>query len=276
MEIWKDVYGFEGYYKVSNYGNILSVERVVIASGYQRTFERRISERLLKPKTGTGVVTLVKDGKKRHVTVARIVAETFISRPVDMTHVIHKDKDLLNNRVENLEWAAMSSCANHYLYQKRGPRSRKHPVKILRERAGNPNISELNKKRCKPVQQLDFVTGEVIATFPSVKEAATAIGVSSNCISSCVRGLLYSSGGFGWKFVSDTFVRKQKQNGAGISGMSTIRKGQQYRNWTVLSSAGCDKHKHSTWRCLCSCGNVCVISFYTLTKSRRNRCKACS
>lgn len=31
-EIWKDVKNYEGYYQVSNFGNVRSVDRIVISS----------------------------------------------------------------------------------------------------------------------------------------------------------------------------------------------------------------------------------------------------
>lgn len=63
-EIWKDVKGLEGYYKVSNKGRVKSVPRTIIKkNGYQA----RISEKILKPSVnktwGNLMSTFSKDGK---------------------------------------------------------------------------------------------------------------------------------------------------------------------------------------------------------------------
>ena len=63
-EVWKDVKGLEGYYKISNKGRVKSVPRTIIKkNGYQA----RISEKILKPTVekvwGQLRSTFSKDGK---------------------------------------------------------------------------------------------------------------------------------------------------------------------------------------------------------------------
>lgn len=53
----------------------------------------------------------------------------------------------------------------------------------------------------KPVLQVDVTTGETLAEFASVKEAALATGATN--ISSVCRGIRKSSGGFVWRFKLD-------------------------------------------------------------------------
>ena len=31
-EVWKDIIGYEGYYQISNFGNVRSVDRIVVHS----------------------------------------------------------------------------------------------------------------------------------------------------------------------------------------------------------------------------------------------------
>ena len=57
--------------------------------------------------------------------------------------------------------------------------------------------------RITPVEQLDFETGEVINSFPSIKEAARALGIPPNCVSDVLNGRSKSSGGFFWRRSGD-------------------------------------------------------------------------
>lgn len=70
METWKDVIGYEGYYQVSNLGNVKSLK------SYGGT-----TERVLAPqRNGTGYlkVMLCKDGKHKQFLIHRLVATAFI------------------------------------------------------------------------------------------------------------------------------------------------------------------------------------------------------
>lgn len=92
QEIWKNIKGFEGKYKVSNLGNVYSYK----------------SHRNLSPysdKKGYLRVDLFcNKGKRKTKKVHRLVAEEFITLNNDLRQINHIDKDPSNNNVNNLEW----------------------------------------------------------------------------------------------------------------------------------------------------------------------------
>jgi hypothetical protein len=49
-----------------------------------------------------GYYKTVIDGKG--LRIHRLIAETFIPNPLDLTHIDHRNNEQLDNRVENLQW----------------------------------------------------------------------------------------------------------------------------------------------------------------------------
>lgn len=80
IEIWKDVAGFEGLYKISNLGNVKSLEKTYTSinkKGFQ--FTKVTHEKILKQaiKNGYHFVSLSKDNKSKFSTIHRLVAIAF-------------------------------------------------------------------------------------------------------------------------------------------------------------------------------------------------------
>lgn len=119
MEIFKDIYGFEGLYQVSNYGNIKSLPK----SGGNAYKERLLKNGKIKKKHTTYErITLSKDGKIFRFSVHRIVAEAFIENTFDKPHINHIDNNGENNNVDNLEWCTHSENMIHAYKQGRLPK----------------------------------------------------------------------------------------------------------------------------------------------------------
>lgn len=110
VEFWKEVVGYEGFYKVSNLGNITSVERVINQSNYSRVLK---SKKLNLQKGVYITVRLSKQGVTRLASVHRLVAEAFLSKKDCKTYVNHINGDKHDNNVENLEWVNCSQNAIH-------------------------------------------------------------------------------------------------------------------------------------------------------------------
>lgn len=112
LEIWKDVAGYEGYYKVSNLGRVKSLERKVKF----RTFKKLVKSRILTPRisdSGYYTVNISKDGKGNMKYLARIIAIAFIPNPDNKPQVNHIDGNKINNCISNLEWVTNAENQKH-------------------------------------------------------------------------------------------------------------------------------------------------------------------
>lgn len=112
-EIWKDIEGYEGHYKVSNFGQIISIDRKVS----YRSSQKQVNERLIKfavhKKTGYQMCTLVNNKIKKQVTVHRVVAKAFIPNPDNKPEVNHINGIKTDNRSKNLEWVTSRENSIH-------------------------------------------------------------------------------------------------------------------------------------------------------------------
>lgn len=104
-EIFKDIEGFEGIYKVSNLGNVKSLN-------YNHTGKSKLL-RIHDDNKGYLTVCLFKLRKKKSFTVHRLVASAFIPNPDNKRTVNHKDGVKTNNHIDNLEWNTYSENIQH-------------------------------------------------------------------------------------------------------------------------------------------------------------------
>lgn len=105
-EVWKDIDGYEGFYKVSNLGRVMSVAHPELS---HRPKTNRIMH-FSKDKDGYSLVTLTKRGQKGlSKRVHRLVAQAFIPNPENYKEINHINEIKDDNRVENLEW-----CTTRY------------------------------------------------------------------------------------------------------------------------------------------------------------------
>lgn len=113
MEEWRDVLGYEGFYEVSDAGNVRSLPRLVA----QRHKQLRIKGRILKQcfTQGHYGVNLHKNdgGYYHHVHV--LVAAAFIGPRPDGHHTHHINGDSTDNRSVNLRYIPHSSHASHHM-----------------------------------------------------------------------------------------------------------------------------------------------------------------
>lgn len=190
MEIWKDIDGYNGYYQVSNYGNVRSVDR------FDGVHDRK----------GTIIIPSVKQngylqvGLRKHNTrkwfgVHRLVATHFIDNPHNKPQVNHIDGNKLNNTVENLEWVTGKENQRHATklgLRDNMPKGEKHPA--------YGKYGE-NSRTAKPVIRLDPKTGET--KLYKAKILAKEDGFEVTSISRCCHGKQKTHKGYEWYFAKD-------------------------------------------------------------------------
>ncbi len=156
--MWKKIKDFENY-EINEKGQV------------------RRNSKILKPEIRTGYysVELSKNGKRVHKRIHRLVAETFIPNPDNLSQVNHKDENKLNNCISNLEW-----CDNTY----------------------NSQYPENKSVYCLDLDKF----------YKSASEASVHTGVSRTSIVKCCRGQLQSAGGMLWCYAKDKAPKSVPRN----------------------------------------------------------------
>jgi hypothetical protein len=104
-EEWRDCVGFEGYYQVSNLGNIRSCDRLVFNKGSGASYKRK--GQVLKPRIdayGYLITDFWVKGEKTTVKLHRLVLDAFIG-PENGKCCDHINGVRDDNKLENLRWA---------------------------------------------------------------------------------------------------------------------------------------------------------------------------
>lgn len=111
--IWKDVNGFIGRYAVSDNGDVRSLLRFRSGRAGKPV---KVSEKLLaqtRIPSGYMRVSLCDGTCTTWHYVHRLVAASFIDRPIGSDEVNHKDGDKSNNSAANLEWVTRNQNMKH-------------------------------------------------------------------------------------------------------------------------------------------------------------------
>lgn len=179
--LWKDVMGYEGLYKVSKNGNVMSFWRKKPRYLTAKTYSSKRSGYLLEYQLRG------KDGKNRYMMAHMLVAEHFIPNPLGYKHIMHIDGNPRNNNVDNLRWTE---------------RSVKHRVKK------SESYKKLEGKHIlmttQEVEQY-YTDGTYINTFKSISEAAKKTKCSCWAIKQVIDGHLPSIGGYVWKYSGNIY-----------------------------------------------------------------------
>lgn len=114
MEIWKEIIGFEGYYQISNMGEVKSLH---VYKGRQG--------RILKPcVVGCGylVVSLRRPGQHKREYIHALVLRMFVGERPEKITCNHINGNKRDNRLENLEYCTQAENNLHsFRVLKRAP-----------------------------------------------------------------------------------------------------------------------------------------------------------
>lgn len=217
-EIWKDIVGYEGFYQISNFGRVKSLERKDRNNHYR-------SEKLLSIRTdklGYQRVHLSKDMVAQWHLVHRLVASAFVPTVEGCDIVNHIDNNPSNNMATNLEWTTYKG--NMQWATKQG-----------RMKGKPDNFIKASKNRRKPVVAIS-PNGER-HTFESQKEAAESLGLKSagHIAAACRKEYGYQTvGGYRWEYADQSYQASLKPNkvkmpdDVRIEKMRAFMKGNKY------------------------------------------------
>jgi len=152
-EVWLPVKGYEGFYEVSNFGNVLNVAKNRLLTKSVRGSYYR--------------VTLFKSNNKNLKSIHRLVAESFIDNPMTKKEVNHIDFNGFNNCASNLEWVTPKENIKHSRINNRYPK-----MKISKS-----HMEKLKKSNSKKVLNKD--NGDI---YNSVTEAANKLGYKKSTL----------------------------------------------------------------------------------------------
>lgn len=97
---WKEITGFKGLYEISTDGRVRSLKT-------GKELKNRSSKNLYFK------VALYAEGKRKDAYIHRLVAETFVPNPDELKYVNHKDGNIYNNSLFNLEWVTARGNQSH-------------------------------------------------------------------------------------------------------------------------------------------------------------------
>ena len=176
-EIWKSINETNGYYEISNLGNVRTIDRYARVCGGGK---RLVNGKPIKPMIcSNGYLELQAsvEGKRRIFMIHRLVAQYFIPNPNNLPEVNHKDENPQNNCADNLEWCTPKYNCNY------GTRNQRCWDKVIK----------------KPVKQLSL-DGKIIKQYISATEAQKCTGVDRTQISRVCKGKNITAGGYKWEY----------------------------------------------------------------------------
>lgn len=116
--MWYDIKGWEGFYKINKNGDVINSKTLKIKKPYPNS---------------SGYLRITLENKKHKPSkqrffVHRLVAMQFLSNPNNYKEVNHKDSNILNNSVYNLEWC---NKIQNELYSHKFGRKEYKPYMVL-------------------------------------------------------------------------------------------------------------------------------------------------
>jgi len=170
-EIWKDVVGYEGMYKISSLGRVKGVDRQVnhYLGGTRLVKEKMLTATLI----WSGYLRVLLSSQLIHKSISfpphRLAAIAFIHNPENKPQVNHKNGIKTDNRIDNLEWCTCSGNMKHAFSTG------------LSAPPNHTGKFGINHPRSKVISQYSL-TGDLIHSFNGLNDAARIMGFRADCI----------------------------------------------------------------------------------------------
>ena len=177
-EVWKDIKGYEGLYRISNIGNVMALSRRVRFGKRWRNTETKLMRPRKKGKNNPYLTVILYDNNRKSKTyhVHRLVALHFVEGYYEGAEVNHIDGNKQNNIYINLEWCNRSENILHSIH-------------VLKQ----------NRMLGKVVLQLTM-NNMPICFYQSAVEASKTTGICKSCITECALGKQSHAGNFKWVY----------------------------------------------------------------------------
>lgn len=197
MEVFKDIEGYEGLYKISSYGRVYSVPRI-------DTMNVKRGGIYLKPnakKNGSQYrVGLHKNNTLTLHIVSHLVAKAYpeiCGKWFEGCEVHHKNHNPSDNRAKNL---IVLSAEEHKKYHSLSTETWNN------RSAAQKEVYKRGKRlpvKCNERAVMQFtLKGEYINTYPSLAQAGEKTNTNVPSLCECLKGHNKTAGGYLWKYVS--------------------------------------------------------------------------
>ena len=174
-EIWKDVTNYEGFYQISNRGNVKNIRTGKILIN-------QISQ------YGYHYISMSAGGNVKKYLVHRLVAIVFIQKDEKRKIINHKNGIRTDNRPENLEWCNHSENAIH-AFSVLGVKG-SATGKIGKQNPGAIRIIQMN------------LMGEKIKEWDCITDVERSLNISHQNIIKVCQNKRNKTGGFKWKYAN--------------------------------------------------------------------------
>lgn len=231
QEIWKDIKGYEGYFKISNIGRVMAIERYVKQGNGLRYCKERIVPHHLNP-FGYPCVTLCKEKKSKQHSVHRLIMEAFVPNPENKPHIDHINTDKTDFRISNLRWVTPKENANN-------PLTLQHCRENTYTDERNRKINAKKKELGILIEVFQYTKdGVFVAHYESTQKAQAATGIYSSQIRSVLDDNTQSAGGFMWftkKHDNLKYKRRLSKNAKVVIEIDSS--GKEIKRWNMLKDA---------------------------------------
>lgn len=158
-ELWKEVPEAAGRYYVSTLGRLLTI-------AWKGTSQARVMKPALDP-CGYMRTMIVRDGRTRTIKIHRLVAQTFLPNPANLSDVNHINGIKSDNRPENLEWMSRKQNMQHaFRTGLQHIRGVSNPACILTE----AQVLEIRSKHQPRIYTREVLATEYGVSLPTIKD----------------------------------------------------------------------------------------------------------